>query len=437
MNRFGDYIIKYMADNPSDKVLIYGAGVNGKRCLQYIGRADFFVDKRAKEIKQIENVKCISPEDSYELSGKKLLVISISSVAIRKSIHEMYDRKDDFCLIDFVDTLDFDKYQYNCIERNKLKINIVYKNDGWILGKFANNLKKHLELLGQECYISDKEDPNSDINHFIAFGALPEVFSGTNTKRTTMITHVDTALKLDWIRMQSKNGVVGICMSRDTHSKLQRWGIAPDTICYINPAQDGEIKPRKVNVGITNRCYHHSDYRKRDDLILQVMKHVDIEFFKITIMGAGWDEIVHRLKLLGVEVQYYPDFDREMYMHIMPQFDYWLYYGHDEGAMGYLDAMAAGIKTIVTPQGFHLDTIPGPTHLCSTIDDFIDVFQKISNETKERVNSVSNWTWDNYAFKHLELWRYLTGTITMKDLHSNQSEYEDGIFSLLISNNEI
>ena len=116
-------------------------------------------------------------------------------------------------------------------------------------------------------------------------------------------------------------------MSRDTHSKLQRWGIAPDTICYINPAQDGEIKPRKINIGITNRCYHQSDYRKRDDLILQVMEHVDIDFFKITIMGAGWDEIVHRLTLLGVEVQYYPDFDREMYMHIMPQFDYWLYYG--------------------------------------------------------------------------------------------------------------
>ena len=430
-----DAILQYISDNSEDTVLIYGAGYNGKICLDHIGKADFFVDKNAENIRKVSDIRCLSPEESYDLPGKKVIIISMSNAASRKSVHTLYEGRADFSVFEFVETLDYDKYNYSYSSDKKLRINIVYKDDGWILGKFANKLKQQLILLGQECSIADKEDPRADINHYIAYASLPVIFGGTNTKRTAMITHVDTALKLDLIKMQTNNGVVGICMSSDTHTKLQRWGVAPNAICYINPAQDGEIQPRKIIIGITNRCYHNRDFRKRDDLILQVMQQVNYQYFKILIMGEGWDEIVHDLESLGVDVDYYPTFDREKYIKIMPQLDYWLYYGFDEGAMGYLDALAAGIKTIVTPQGYHLDTISRPTYLCSTIDDFVRVFKKISEEKKEVVDSVKEWTWENYALKHLDLWRYLTGTITLKDLYSNQSKYMDGIYSLLISDN--
>ena len=125
---------------------------------------------------------------------------------------------------------------------------------------------------------------------------------------------------------------------------------------------------------------------------------------------------------------------KEIYKKLMPSLDYWLYYGFDEGAMGFLDALAAGVKTIATPQGYHLDAKGGLTHPCSTIEDFIRVLKRIQEEKKEIADTVKDWTWQNYARKHLEIWHYLTHTKPLKDLYAHQSEYTDGIFSLLMSN---
>ena len=57
---------------------------------------------------------------------------------------------------------------------------------------------------------------------------------------------------------------------------------------------------------------------------------------------------------------YRVDYD-EIKSHV-PYFDYYFYPGLDEGSLGTLDALAAGVKTIVTNQGFHLDLTNGVTH---------------------------------------------------------------------------
>ena len=137
---------------------------------------------------------------------------------------------------------------------------------------------------------------------------------------------------------------------------------------------------------------------------------------------------------MGFEVNYYANFDKEIYQELIPSLDYWIFTGFDEGGMGYLDALAAGVKTIVTPQGFHLDTKYGLTYPCSTIKDFIETLQEIQTEKKKIINAVKDWTWENYARKHLEIWQYLTRTKPLQELYAHQSEYMDGIFSMLICN---
>lgn len=151
-------------------------------------------------------------------------------------------------------------------------------------------------------------------------------------------------------------------------------------------------------------------------------------------MGSGWNMIVDEIQKMGFEVEYYNMFNKELYKNLIKSLDYWIYYGFDEGAMGFLDALTAGIKTITTPQGFHLDAKDGLTYSCKTVDDFIKTLKQIQNDKKEISNIVKNWTWGEYARKHLEVWRYLTKTITLNDLYKHQSEYMDGIFSMLASN---
>lgn len=192
-------------------------------------------------------------------------------------------------------------------------------------------------------------------------------------------------------------------MSSYTLNMLSICGIPRDKLCYVNPAHDGDIKPRKIVIGITYRCHSDYDLRKRDDLILQVCKQLDACFFKLRIMGDGWDETVSQLEKMGFEVDYYPDFDREIYKELMPSLDYWFFSGFDEGGMGYLDALAAGVKTIVTPQGFHLDAKGGLTYPCSTIEDFTNVLKQIQEEKRKITEAVKGWTWENYA---KNIWKY-------------------------------
>ena len=53
------------------------------------------------------------------------------------------------------------------------------------------------------------------------------------------------------------------------------------------------------------------------------------------------------------------------------------------------------------------------------------------------MQSVANWTWNQYVLKHLEIWNYLLRRKSLSELYKNQLFYEDGIFSMLIEDNRI
>lgn len=425
------------------KKVLYGAGNVAKTNFKLVGDIDCFCDKKATSIKNIDGIECISPEELENLNERLIILVCIENEEVFNRVCQDLSKLDITADVFWLlDNPAFDFFQYNSERprsafREKLRIRLIYKDDGWILGKFAEKLREELEKLGQDASIGKEPDESADVNHYIFYGYLTQYISQKNYVSTTMVTHVDMALKAELIKFQADHGTLGICMSEETMNKLTSWGIKRDKLCYVNPAQDGVIKPRKIVLGITNRCYGNQDLRKRDSLIFEACKELNPELFLIKIMGSGWAEIVCQLRKLGFEVMYYDEFDRETYLDLMPSLDYWIYYGFDEGAMGYLDAMAAGVKTIVTPQGYHLDTKIKPTYLCSTIGDFTNTLLSIQREKEEIIASVSDWTWENYAKKHLEIWQYLTNSRPLQEIYRHQSEYSDGIFSVLLEDNTV
>lgn len=441
INNNEDYYV-YKKNHPNEISIVYGAGEITKKRHNDFGRIDYIVDKRAIEISNIAGIPCILPKDLENIESNLCILISLNNNSLFCDICDELDKLNINAVVFYLfdnpafDTFDFSypkKYQ----RKDKLNIRIVCNKDGWIFQKFAEKLREELTLLGHIVTVSEISDPNADINHYISYGNLQNFSSNYIGKQTTMITHIDSVIKKELVKFQADHDVLGICMSEDTMNKLTTWGVKRERLCYVNPAHDHVIQPRKIVLGITNRCYGSYDLRKRDDLMYEVLKKVNPDLFELRIMGSGWDDIVADIKKLGIQVTYYDEFDREQYVQLMPSLDYWIYYGFDEGAMGYLDAMAAGIKTIVTPQGYHLDTKEKPTYLCETIDDFVEVLLKIQNEIERRIASVACWTWENYAKKHLEIWEYLLNCKPLKELYVHQNEYSDGIYSMLLSNNEI
>ena len=282
-----------------------------------------------------------------------------------------------------------------------MRIRIVcYEDaDGWILGKFARRLEEHLNTQGAIADIGKTPDPLADINHHIIY----RNYNGQrNSVDTVMITHVEVEWKLALIKQQLRQARMAICMSRDTYHRLVHYGIPRHKVCFINPAHDNWFRPRKKLIGITSKV--QSDGRKREHMLMELTTRIPKDDFKFLIMGTGWESIVEFMREQGVEVEYYDRFDLEVYRRTLPTFDYYLYVGQDEGSMGFLDALNAGIPTIVTPQGFHLDAANGITHAFNDLDELVKIFDDIS---KRLVMAVGGWTWSDYARKHLILWEHL------------------------------
>jgi hypothetical protein len=280
---------------------------------------------------------------------------------------------------------------------------VSYEEVGaWILGKFALKLCENLKLQGVQADIGKTPDQSADINHHI-------IYLGYDGKKTTtetlMVTHVDTEWKLNMVRQQLHSAEMGICMSSDTVRKLTRSGISRDRLCYVSPAHDGVIKPRKVTLGITSKVQPSGC--KRENMLKEIADHISPADFDFIIMGTGWDEIISELRGKCIEVTYYDHFDYDLYCKLMPRLDYYVYFGQDEGSMGFLDAVAAGVPTIVTPQGFHLDVRGGITYAFNAVEDLAGILAEIAEKKKRLTNAVSSWTWSEYARKHLLIWDYL------------------------------
>jgi len=285
-----------------------------------------------------------------------------------------------------------------------MRVNIVcYEDTGlWIIGKFATKLNEELNKKGISSTISKKSSLDADINHHLIFA---DYDLKKSTIDTLMITHVDTLFKLDLLRKQLKLADMGICMSKSTLSELVNADLPSDRLCYINPAQDGIIKPRQIVVGIMFKVMPEG--RKQEEMLVELCERIDSSEFMFKIMGGGWKDTIEKIKQRGFKVEYYEEFDYEIYNNLIPTLDYYLYFGKDEGSIGLLDALAAGVPTISTMQGFHCDIENGVTYPISDSKDIIRVFSDISKKRRRLVNSVSTWTWENYALKHIKVWKYL------------------------------
>jgi SAM-dependent methyltransferase len=296
--------------------------------------------------------------------------------------------------------------------------------DAWILGKMARRLHDELRGMGQEATLGRTPDPGADVNHHIIYW---DYLDRTATVETVMITHIDEPRELAKVQRQLVDlGVeMGICMSFEAVHRLEHFGVPRQKLCFITPAHDGVMTPRRTLVGITTRLY--PDGRKREHLLPELAADLSPDDFRFAIMGSGWEEIVAGLRGRGFEVDYFDGFDPTVYRALIPSLDYFLYLGQDEGSLGFLDALAAGVPTIVTPQGFHLDVPGGITHPFHDLADLRRIFADIVGPKRKRAEAASSLTWSAYARRHLLVWEYL---LTRKSGHEPAPALRDELDEL-------
>lgn len=275
---------------------------------------------------------------------------------------------------------------------------------GWIIEKMALRLDGALRELGVQSAVASAWSPTADINHFMIFHYVEDARPGRNTM---LITHVDDALKYRMIRDALGTIEVGICMSQMTLDLLVSEGVPKEQLCCILPANDKNTVPRRLVIGITSNL--PPDGRKREFLLAQLAQEMDLSDFHFDVFGRGWTKTAEQLRAGGATVSVTDgtaDYDgdyREIRRRI-PHFDFYFYMGLDEGSLGTLDALSAGVPTIITAQGFHLDIPHAITHPFLDFAELKEIFLRIAQPRRERIQAAGALTWAEHARRHLALW---------------------------------
>lgn len=292
------------------------------------------------------------------------------------------------------------------VKTRRAHLVLAKDNRSWIIEKMAARIAEFANLYGFDVSIGEAEDPTADINHWMSY-AFANVHH--NTPATMLITHLDDPYKIALVKSELESGVdIGIALSSHTCTMLTEAGIPPSSLTYVVPGHDFAALPRRIVIGLTTRLY--ADGRKREHMLVKLAKTTPLDAFRFEIFGKGWEKVVPVLEKGGAEVVWSPGSEnfRADYMEMIarvPHFDFYLYLGRDEGSLGTLDALAAGVKTIVTPQGFHVDLPGGITHPIWSQEDLETLFRELTYDVQKRAASVEGLTWKAYAEAHSIIWQ--------------------------------
>jgi hypothetical protein len=278
-------------------------------------------------------------------------------------------------------------------------------NKSWIIEKMAARIAEYAPFFDFTVTTGEVENPEAHINHWMSY-AFANV--AHRTPATMLVTHLDDPYKVALVKNELASGVdVGIALSSHTCDMLAAAGIERTSLAFAVPGHDFAASPRRIVVGITTRLY--ADGRKREAMLVDLARKTRLDRFRFEIFGAGWEDVVPKLQSAGAEVGYWAGSDdyqrdyRELTSRISG-FDYYLYLGRDEGSLGTLDALAAGVRTIVTPQGFHVDLPGGITHPVWSQEDLEAVFRQLDEDVAARCGAVAGLTWQAYAQAHAIVW---------------------------------
>ena len=286
-------------------------------------------------------------------------------------------------------------------------VNIVnYDSGGWILDRIAERLAEVLSDLGLEVEVSSAPLEGFDVVHHIPFH--PVKSKSGRLLDSVMVTHLDSADKRARVTGLARQSFQTIAMSSQTSRTINRAlrsskGLKVD---YVLCPSFIEERPRVV-IGLFYRIY--GDGRKREQLILKLTQVVGADNVEYLVLGSGWGETVQSLRNLGSAVVWKDTFDPGIYRDWLHRADFALFTGLDEGAVGFLDALAVGTRVIVPPIGYHLDY---RHELVTYARNVTEMANAVSSEISSRQRGfgmVGGHNWTRYAIEHIAIWERALG----------------------------
>ena len=246
-------------------------------------------------------------------------------------------------------------------EKNKISengIEILNYESGFgkkgILTKICIGLQQSFTLIDIPNTVSQLPSNNFELKYHVYFRFCIPV---KNARNFTLVTHIDSRMKMKQIARLVRQGVHLVCISQETKYFIYNYckvrSIKNVNISVIDLSPEITSVRRKYHIGFFSNIY--PDGRKQEFILFDLFKNLNTEDVDFYFMGNGLEMLIKTGKNAGFGIEYKDNFDEEYYKNCLTKLDLVVYTGLDEGAVSILDAISAGVPVAITPTGFHLD----------------------------------------------------------------------------------
>ena len=248
--------------------------------------------------------------------------------------------------------------------------------------------------------VGEVPDWTADLNYFIPWlGMLNTELKGPCVMYYTH-TNKGSEQAVKWAADHCSQVV---CMAETGQRELKDLGVTTP-ITTIHPPVHG-FYPRKRNILIVGS--EQPNGRKRSWLLLELAWKYDLTPYHFNIIGTGWEDVVEKLKNLGVSVTHRPTVDHDALQTAYHTSDALLVTGLREGGpLPVLEALASGIPVISPNYGFAAEL--GRVVLITSYDDVITLYSRLNELVKpveDRVSAVRPYTVGRYQQDHWRLFQ--------------------------------
>jgi len=182
---------------------------------------------------------------------------------------------------------------------------------------------------------------------------------------------------------------------------LMKKGYAASKITVANLGCDLETFKPKIKLGIA--AWKRESGRKGEKCLSAFLEHttIPLEYLKFIIVGREWENWVEKHEKL-VDIDYRGKVEPEQVAEMMQEIDYYLCPSKYEGqCLPLMEAYACGKPIISRLVGMVCNELEEVTIFDSHYD--LDVI--LNRLIMDKRKSVEQYTWENYAAKHIAVFR--------------------------------
>ncbi len=305
-------------------------------------------------------------------------------------------------------------------------------NQGWIIEKLMQDLKKELELRNIEVNIGSEEKYNGEE---VAFHSRAFYFKKINKAKinSVFMTHIDSHQKENEMRAISKEADSIVCMSENHADLISTMGFKGNIIGINLPNRGGNVKRNRIGIFSD----HYNDGRKNEKWLAEYLSKLSDEKrdnLIVCFLGHNWENFINTINQFNISYEIYrysrtmPG-EYHMQKEIISNLDYLLYMGFDGGSMSIYDALLGNTKLIISDQCYHKGI--NSAILFRNKSELFDIFDNLINETQEKEIILNQRSIQHYTSKLLNHWASIHNSEISNYSNNNNknlsSEQEDSV----------